>query len=92
MLYTIFEYLTLHNIYENIVLFVICVPLVKDGYDAFVALTSNVKEGRGRHVEMGARGVARAAVVIGGAEVSGGDGDGAAAEAPLGVELIVADY
>lgn len=41
---------------------------------------------------MGPRGVAPAAVVIGRAEVCGGDGDGAAAETPLGVCVIVAHY
>ena len=52
-----------------------------------------MKEGGHGHVEMLTRRIAPAAIVIGRAEVGGGDGDGGGcgtAETPLGVKPVVA--
>lgn len=65
-------------------------PFVKYWNYAFVALSSHAKEGGHGHVEMLTRRITPAAVVVGRAEVGGGDSDSGAVETPLGVEPVVA--
>lgn len=71
-------------------------PLVENGHDACPVYGDGLPRRLG-HVEMSARGVAPAAVVVGKgvvgrAEVGGGDGNGLALAAPLRCLFGVAHY
>lgn len=67
-------------------------PSINDRNYAFIALSCNAKKSWRGHVKVLVRGIAPPSVVVRGAEVGGGNHNGTALKAPLGIDPVVADH